>query len=140
MPTTDLAGKAGAVRCRKSRKSLLVIDDEKLIRWTIREALRPEIRVRVASSAEEGLRILKGIKHLDGILADIRLPGMNGLEFVRRARATHPEAKVFLMSAHTQPTTARDAFDVHADAYLPKPFALDTLRDMVASHLGGISA
>jgi CheY-like chemotaxis protein len=127
---------APARKARRLRKTLLVVEDEKLIRWSIREALRRDYHVRVSSTAEEALKTLGRLKRLDGILVDIRLPGMSGLDFAREARAVRPQAKVFVMTAYNQETAARDAFGVHADGYLAKPFALETLRDMLASHLG----
>jgi two-component system response regulator (stage 0 sporulation protein F) len=125
---------------RRLRKSILVVDDEKLVRWSIREALKQEYLVRVASSAEEALEILPRLRRLDGLLVDVRLPGMDGLDFSKRARAVWPNAKIFVMTAYNHATAARDAFGIHADAYLAKPFSLDTIRDMLASHIGVSSA
>jgi CheY-like chemotaxis protein len=122
-------------RSRSPRKVLLVVEDEKLIRWSIRQALRSEYLVRAVSSAEEAMRVLSRLRRLDGILVDVRLPGMNGLDFVRKARETRPDAKVFVMTAYNHDTAAREAFGVQADAYLSKPFELQTLKDMLASHL-----
>lgn len=127
-------------RVRRARKTLLVVEDEKLIRWSIREALRRDFHVRAAASAEEAQKLLPKLKNLDGLLVDVRLPGMNGLEFCQKARVSWPKVKVFVMTAYSQETAARDAFGVHADAYLAKPFEIETLRDMMASHLGGNSA
>lgn len=122
-------------RSRIPRKVLLVVEDEKLIRWSIREALRTEYLVRSASSAEQALKILPRLRRLDGILVDVRLPGMNGLQFARKARETWPGARIFVMTAFNHDTAAREAFGVQAEAYLAKPFELQTLRDMLASHL-----
>ena len=129
-----------ARRVRPTRKTVLVVEDEKLIRWSIREALRRDFHVRAVESAEEALKVLPRLKGLDGVLVDIRLPGMDGLSFCQRARASWPGIKVFVMTAYNQQTAARDAFGVHADGYLAKPFSLETLRDMMASHLGTSSA
>jgi CheY-like chemotaxis protein len=117
-----------------------VVEDEKLVRWSIREALRHEFRVRAVGSAEEAQKLLPRLKALDGLLVDVRLPGMSGLDFSRKVRASWPKVKVFVMTAFSQETAAHDAFGVHADAYLAKPFMLETLQDMMASHLGGNSA
>ena len=127
-------------RLRRTRKTLLVLDDEKLIRWSIREALRRDYHVRAAASAEEALKLLPRLKGLDGLLVDVRLPGMDGLAFAERARAAWPNVKVFVMTAYNHETAARDAFGVHAEGYLAKPFSIETLRDMLASHLGVSSA
>ncbi len=122
-------------RRKTRRKSLLVVEDEKLIRWSIREALRADYSVRMAASGEAGLQVLRKLKRLDAVLVDIKLPGMDGLEFVRRARERFPVLKVILMTAYNHETAARHAFGVRADAYLPKPFEFRILRDLLASHL-----
>lgn len=141
-PEAVVAGgsRATSFRPRRLRKSILIVDDEKLVRWSLREALRHEFLVRVAASAEEALKILPRLKRLDGLLVDVRLPGMDGFDFSQRARTYWPKAKVFVMTAYNHGTAARDAFGVHADAYLAKPFSLETVRDMLASHLGVSSA
>ena len=120
---------------KNGRPALLVVEDEKLVRWSVREALKGQARVRLASTAEKALRTLRGPARLDGLLVDIRLPGMDGLELARQARRLRPGIKVFVMTAYDLDRAARDAFDVRAEAYLPKPFSIDVLRDMLASHL-----
>ena len=117
------------------RKGLLVVDDEKLVRWSIREALRGQYRVWTAESAEKGLKMLARIQHLDGLLVDIRLPGASGYEFIRQAKSLRPKLKVFVMTAFDQDSAPRQAFSVRAEGYLSKPFSMETLRDMLASHL-----
>jgi len=120
---------------RRDRKGVLVVDDEKLVRWSIREALRGQYRVWTADSAEKALRIVQRIKHLDGVLVDIRLPGASGYELIRQLRCVQPELKVFVMTAYDRESAPRQAFSVRADGYLAKPFSLEMLKDMLASHL-----
>lgn len=120
---------------RRDRKGLLVVDDEKLVRWSIRERLRGQYRVWTADSTEHAMRVLGRIRHLDGILVDIRLPGASGYELIRHVRALRPELKVFVMTAFDHDSAPRQAFSVRADGYLSKPFVLETLEDMLASHL-----
>ncbi len=117
------------------RKGLLVVDDDKLVRWAIRESLRGEYRVWTAESAEQALHMLERLKHLDGILVDVRLPGASGYELIQRARALRPELKVFVMTGYDQQSAPRQAFSVRADGYLSKPFLMETLHSMMASHL-----
>jgi CheY-like chemotaxis protein len=120
---------------RGERKGLLVVDDEKLVRWSIRESLRKQYRVWTAESAEQAIKMLAHIKHLDGVLVDIRLPGQSGYEFISQIRMARPELKVFVMTAYDQESAPRQAFSVRADGYLSKPFSMETLHDMMASHL-----
>lgn len=120
---------------RRNRKGILVVDDEKLVRWSIRESLRSQYCVWTAESAEQALKMLARIKHLDGVLVDIRLPGASGFELIRQVRALRPDVKVFVMTAYDQDSAPRQAFSVRADGYLGKPFSMETLHDMMASHL-----
>jgi CheY-like chemotaxis protein len=122
-------------RARRDRKGILVVDDERLVRWSIREALRGQYRVWTADSAERALRMLHRLKNLDGLLVDIRLPGASGYELIAQARALRPELKVFVMTGYDQESAPRQAFSVRADGYLSKPFLMDTLKDMLVSHL-----
>ena len=123
----------------RPRKTILVVEDEKLLRWSIREGLKSEYRILLAESAEEAFEVLRGVKRLDAVLVDVRLPGMNGLEFVRHVR-NGSDLKVFIMTAYDHENAPRNAFEVRADGYLAKPFPMDTLRDMLASHLSGVHA
>lgn len=125
---------------RRRRLGVLVVDDDKLVRWSIRETLRGQYRVWTAGSAEQALRMLPRIKNLDGILVDIRLPGASGYEFIQHVRAERPELKVFVMTAYDHESAPRQAFSVRADGYLSKPFLMETLHDMMASHLMSLPA
>jgi CheY-like chemotaxis protein len=112
-----------------------VVDDDRLLRWSIQKALRAQVRVRLAASAEEALRVIRKDGKLDGLLVDVRLPGMDGFELSRQARSLRPDLKLFLMTAFDRDKAPKDAFSVRADGYLPKPFEMSMLQDMIASHL-----
>lgn len=122
---------------RRDRKGILVVDDDKLIRWSIRESLREQYRVWTADSAEEALKMLRRLKNLDGVIVDVRLPGASGLELIPQLREARPNVKIFVMTAYDADSAPRRAFSVRADGYLSKPFTMETLRDMMASHLIG---
>jgi CheY-like chemotaxis protein len=129
--------KAAPKRRRGARRALLVVDDDKLIRWTIREALRADYRVQLAATARRALDLLAGPGIIDGLLTDLHLPDMSGSQLIRLARAVRPGLKVFLMTANERETGAREAFGARADGFLTKPADLDTLRSMLACHLAG---
>jgi two-component system KDP operon response regulator KdpE len=79
--------------------------------------------------------MLSRIKHLHGLLVDVRLPGASGYELIQRVRAARPELKVFVMTGYDHQSAPRQAFSVRADGYLSKPFAMEMLHAMLASHL-----
>jgi len=117
------------------KKGLIVVDDDKLVRWSIRESLRSEYRVWTAESAEQALRMLHRIKHVHGMLVDVRLPGACGYELIQKVKALRPELKVFVMTGYDPQSAPRQAFSVQADGYLSKPFSMEMLHAMMASHL-----
>jgi CheY-like chemotaxis protein len=125
---------------RRERKGILVVDDERLVRWSIREALRGQYRVWTAESAEQALRMLHRLQHLHGLLVDIRMPGASGYELIAMVRALRPELKIFVMSGYDHDSAPRQAFSVRADGYLAKPFLMETLKDMLVSHLMTVPA
>ena len=92
----------------RPHKTILVVEDEKLLRWSIREGLKSEYRILLAESAEEAFEVLRGVKRLDAVLVDVRLPGMNGLEFVRHVR-NGSDLKVFIMTAYDHENAPRNA-------------------------------
>lgn len=88
-----------------------------------------------AESAEKALQQMPRIKHLDAVLVDIRLPGASGYELIEQLRALHADLKVFVMTAYDKESAPSQAFRARADSYLSKPFSMETLKDMLASHL-----
>ena len=103
-----------------------------------RQRFPEDYQVHLAESAEEAFEMLNRLKRIDAVVVDVRLPGMDGLEFVRRARESCPDLKVFVMTAYDKERAPKDAFEVRADGYLSKPFQMETLKDMLASHLSGV--
>lgn len=122
---------------RRRQPGVLIVDDDRLIRWSLREALRRDYRLWVSENAEKSLALLPRLKQLDAVIADVRLPGMDGVEFLGRIRKERPNLKLFLMTAYDLDRGPRRAFSVRADGYLSKPFELATVKDMLASHLSG---
>ena len=106
--------------------SVLVVDDDAIIRETIREALEDEgCRVREASHGEEALTLLTE-EIPDVIVLDMRMPVLDGWGFARAYRALPgPHAPIVVVTA------AQDAHtwgaEINADAILPKPFDLSDL-------------
>jgi DNA-binding NtrC family response regulator len=95
--------------------------------------------VTAVADPQEALRALEaGPFHV--LVTDLRLPGMSGLELIRRARRLHPGLRVVLMSAFGEPKDIVEAMRLGADDFLPKPFdleaflaLLDRLRALVGA-------
>jgi two-component system nitrogen regulation response regulator GlnG len=114
---------------------ILIIDDEEAVAWSLRRALeRGGFRVRVASSAEEGLE-LAGREKTDAVILDVRLPGMDGLAALGQLRELTRDAPVIVITAHGNLATAVRAVEGGAFDYLAKPFDLSQALDAVARAL-----
>src|SRR5512137_1013420 len=106
---------------------ILVVDDEKLIRWSVSERLtRDGYTVATAESGEQALEALTA-EPPDLVLLDVQLPGIDGVETLRRALAILPDATVIMMSAHSTVDVAVDAMKHGALDFLVKPFPLQVL-------------
>jgi nitrogen regulation protein NR(I) len=114
---------------------LLLIDDEEDVRYSFQRIFdSPEIEFATASSGEEGLKVIPKFKP-DLVLMDVRMGGMNGLETLRRIRATNPKLLVILMTAYGTTQTAIEAMKLGAYDYLLKPFDAVKIKDLIASAL-----
>ena len=121
-----------------------IVDDEPAICWALRTNLEEDRhRVKVFSTGESFLKdIEKGTPDL--VLLDVRLPGVSGLELLKRLRGDHPRLPVIVMTAFGDISTAVQAVQGSAFEYLTKPFdleeALQTIRKALAqSHLKPLS-
>jgi len=102
-----------------------IIDDDRSIRWVLEKALGKEaFEIRSFESAEGVMEQLeKGTP--DAILSDIRMPGIDGLELLKKIQAQYPEVPVIIMTAHSDLDSAVTSYQGGAFDYLPKPFDLN---------------
>ncbi|HVP68206.1 MAG TPA: sigma-54 dependent transcriptional regulator [Anaeromyxobacteraceae bacterium] len=115
---------------------ILVVDDEKLIRWSVGERLqRGGYEVLSAESGEEALEVV-GAQSPDLMLLDVRLPGIDGLATLQRALGLQPELAVLMMSAHSTVDIAVEAMKHGAIDFLVKPFPFQALDAAVERALG----
>ena len=107
--------------------SILIIDDERAIRKTLTEILSYEgFKVEEASDGEEGLRKFME-KAYDAVLCDIKMPKLDGLEFLEKAVAHNPDVPIVMVSGHGNIETAVEAVRKGAYDYISKPPDLNRL-------------
>ena len=112
---------------------ILVVEDEEKLRRVVELQLRASgFEVDQASSAEEGLKLAD---RAGLILTDLRLPGMDGLEFLRKVRQVNSHAAVVLMTAFGTVENAVEAMKLGATDFLLKPFSLDHLMAVIEKAL-----
>src|SRR5439155_6996384 len=115
--------------------TLLVIDDEAGIRFTIREVLQSaDLRVIAAENSEEGLRLTRE-ESPDVVLLDIRLGNESGLDIFERLRAIDPKLLVVFITGHGTAETAIEAMKLGAFDYLVKPLDLTELQQVIEQAL-----
>jgi DNA-binding NtrC family response regulator len=118
-------------------KSVLIVDDEKLLVRTLSNALKEAgYRITVAGSAEQADKHLFGDPPFDLILVDNRLPNQSGMELVKRARDRAVKSKVILMTAYETPEVKAEAKRLKVELYLKKPFDLTYLLGEIHGLIG----
>jgi DNA-binding NtrC family response regulator len=114
---------------------ILIVDDEEVIRNSISLYLRREgYQVDVCVSGEEGLRRLEADAP-DLVLLDVKLPGMGGLEVLRRAKEAKEDLIVIMITAYGSVESAVQAMKVGAYDYISKPLDLDELDVIIKKGL-----
>src|SRR5208337_3362486 len=108
---------------------ILVVDDES----AIRRALRPPLlelgfQVAEASRGEEALQLLRATLY-DVVLLDVNMPGIGGVETLRRIRTFAPRLPILMLTVRDQEEEKVEALDLGADDYVTKPFST---RELIA--------
>jgi two-component system, OmpR family, response regulator MprA len=107
---------------------ILVVDDERAVRDSLRRALELDgYRVELAEDGEQALRRLDLEPAPDAVILDVLMPGADGLEVCRRLRAAGNGVPVLMLTARAEIDSRVAGLDAGADDYLPKPFALAEL-------------
>lgn len=121
---------------KKLNINILVVDDEENIRFLYKEELEDEgYTVTLAANAEEALKKIVE-KQPDLITLDIKMPGMNGIEFLRKLKEENRNIPVVLCSAYG---SYKQDFRVWAsDAYVVKSADLRELKQTIKEILGGM--
>ncbi len=115
---------------------ILVVDDEPGVREMLRIALaRDGHRVVTAASGEEALERLQG-EGCDLLVTDLAMPGMDGVELLRRVQEAAPEVPSIVITAYGSKETAIEAMRHGAVNYLEKPFDVEEMRLHVRRALG----
>jgi DNA-binding NtrC family response regulator len=111
-----------------SRSTVLIVDDERTLARAIKAFLTESgYETEVAGDAEQALRLLETMRP-DVVFTDVRLPGMNGIDLLRKIREFDPAIPVVIMTAHGTIEGAVEAVKLGAFDYLKKPVDLEELR------------
>ena len=107
---------------------VLVVDDERAVRDSLRRALELEgYDVELAADGADALHQLEANGQPDAVILDVLMPGVDGLEVCRRIRGKGNGVPVLMLTARTEVESRVAGLDAGADDYLAKPFALEEL-------------
>jgi DNA-binding NtrC family response regulator len=117
-----------------SHATILVVDDEQLIRWSLAERLRSEgYEVLEAENGAEALEHAQ--QGVDLVLLDYKLPDLDGVTILRKLKELDPDTLVILLTAYAHVETAVTAMKLGAYHFASKPFDLDAIAAMVEQAL-----
>jgi len=110
---------------RGSSLGILVVDDHAIVREGLKRMLDATTSGWQVAEAADGLAALERLRagDIDLVICDISMPGMGGLEFLRRAQLAHPNLRVLMLSMHAEEQYAMRAFKAGANGYLTKDCA-----------------
>ncbi|MEO1880122.1 MAG: nitrogen regulation protein NR(I) [Methylococcales bacterium] len=115
----------------KKTNTVWIVDDDKSIRWVLEKALqKASITTKSFTNAHS---LLEALEHdvPTTLITDIRMPGINGLELLSKVQYNYPDLPVVVMTAHSDLDSAVSAFNAGAFEYLPKPFDIKEVVDVV---------
>ena len=112
---------------RESRLRVLVVDDDRAVRDSLRRSLEFNgYEVVLAADGAEGL-VAVGAQHPDVVVVDVMMPRLDGIETTRALRAAGNDVPVLVLTARDAVGDRVEGLDAGADDYLTKPFALEEL-------------
>jgi signal transduction histidine kinase len=113
---------------------ILVIDDELGPRESLRMLLKTDYQVHTADCVEAGIKLLKE-KRPDTIVMDIRMPGMTGIEGLRKIREIDQHLSVIMLTGFGALETAKEALRLGANDYISKPFDAREMREVISRNV-----
>ena len=119
---------------------ILIVDDQFGIRILLNEVLQKEgYDTFQAANGLQALEILND--HIPNlVLLDMKIPGMDGIEILKRMRVLQPDIKVIIMTAYGELDMIQEAMDLGALTHFAKPFDIDDIRKAVEKHINTSSS
>ncbi len=115
----------------KNKITLLYVDDEILNLTLFKLNFKKEYTIFTAESGEEGLNILKENNEISAVISDMKMPGMNGVEFIRTAKNMFPKISYFILTGFDITEEIADALNENViEKYFRKPF---NKREIISS-------
>ena len=123
-------------RAHNAPVKILVVDDERAVRESLRRALELEgYEIELAEDGSQALDRVEADGEPDAMILDVLMPGVDGLEVSRTLRRQGSKVPILMLTARTQVEDRVEGLDAGADDYLTKPFALEELLARVRALL-----
>ena len=107
---------------------ILLVDDETSFIETMSKRLQKrEFTVMTAASGQEALEVMRANRHLDVVVLDVKMPGMDGIETLQEIKKAFPLTEVIMLTGHATIESAIDGMKTGAFDYLMKPCDIDQL-------------
>lgn len=114
--------------------TLLIVDDEKAVRYAFKRTFSNEYTILTAASGEQAIQVIAE-EEPAAVLMDIRMPGMDGLTALSLIKKSHPHLPVIMVTAYADSSSAMQAMKDGAFDYVAKPFDNDELRSIIGKAL-----
>ena len=115
---------------------ILYLDDEVINLELLQLTFMNDFEVLIAESAEKGLRLLALHPEIHVIISDLKMPVMNGLEFIKVVKKNHPEKVCMLLTAYMESDVMLEGFNKELIfRYLMKPWNKDELKETILEAL-----
>jgi nitrogen regulation protein NR(I) len=111
-------------------QTVLIVDDDRSIRYSLKRMLEDKYSIITAQNGEEALSRLKE-NSPDLIIMDIKMPGLNGIEVLKQIKSIDPKSLVIIMTAYGTTETAIEAMKYGAFDYILKPFPIPRMKGLV---------
>ncbi|MFH1372553.1 MAG: response regulator [bacterium] len=117
-------------------KSILVVDDEEIIRSFLAEVLGEQYQITLATDGDDAIEKIKSRK-FDLIITDLKMPRVPGDEVVKYAREQDDDYRIIVISGFSSLYTVSQSVNYGACAFLSKPFSIKELMRVVTEAVGG---
>ncbi len=120
------------------RKTILYVDDESINLLLFQAILGKKYNIITAESGDEGLRLLNAYPETIGVISDMRMPGMNGLEFIRLAKTNYPDIFYFILTGYDITAAISNALEENLiQKYFRKPLNNAEIEKAIEEAING---
>ena len=116
-----------------TKPTILYVDDEPVNLMLFEANMEDEYNILTAENGESGLETIQSTKNISLVFSDMRMPGMDGLEFIEKATHLSPNIKYYILTGFEITNQIQRALDVGLiRKYFKKPFDMDKLKKEIA--------